>query len=204
MKDVALNARLSVYKRQTTLSFCLWKTSISRFFMSFSLICRSPAGKGEILPQAPTTPRRHLPHILCWWPRYSGQSGRRAGYFAALSTITTRCLQQDIFSQVYLFSELNRSLPIIADYKDIAAVGAWFDAHFTKTDGEGSNAGEEKSPSTPKEMSPEVMGMKLKANRMYESKLFNQAIELYNSALVRNYHPILLANRAAALMKRNW
>ena len=108
-----------------------------------------------------------------------------------------------------MFSELNRSLPIIADYKDIAAVGAWFDAHFTKTDSEGrtsrgSNAGEEKSPSTPKEMSPEVMGMKLKANRMYESKLFNQAIELYNSALVRNYHPILLANRAAALMKRNW
>merc|ERR1719245_1651046 len=48
------------------------------------------------------------------------------------------------------------------------------------------------------------MDMKLKANKLYEGKLFNQAIELYNSALVRNYHPILLANRAAALMKRNW
>ena len=106
-------------------------------------------------------------------------------------------------SQVYLFSELNRSLPILADYKDIGAVSAWFDAQFA-----GGPAGEEQGEKTSKskdgELSSDVMDMKLKANRLYESKLFNQAIELYNSALVRNYHPILLANRAAALMKRNW
>ena len=118
------------------------------------------------------------------------------------------CCSKTFLPQVYLFSELNRSLPIIADYKDITAVSAWFDTNFTKIDSEGRTSrgskAAEKSPCMPKEMSPEVMGMKLKANRMYESKLFNQAIELYNSALVRNYHPILLANRAAALMKRNW
>ena len=114
--------------------------------------------------------------------------------------------------QVYLFSELNRSLPILADYRDIGAVSAWFDAHVAKSGGGGTSAGggggggEAKKASKSKEgeMSTDVMDMKLKANRLYESKLFNQAIELYNSALVRNYHPILLANRAAALMKRNW
>ena len=109
--------------------------------------------------------------------------------------------------QVYLFSELNRSLPILADYKDIGAVSAWFDAHFARGRG-GASEETEKATTMSKEenmmMSTDVMDMKLKANRLYESKLFNQAIELYNSALVRNYHPILLANRAAALMKRNW
>ena len=106
--------------------------------------------------------------------------------------------------QVYLFSELNRSLPILADYKDIGAVSAWFDAHFARG---GASEETEKATTMSKEekmMSTDVLDMKLKANRLYESKLFNQAIELYNSALVRNYHPILLANRAAALMKRNW
>ena len=68
----------------------------------------------------------------------------------------------------------------------------------------GGEEGKKESKSKDGEMSADVMDMKLKANKLYEGKLFNQAIELYNSALVRNYHPILLANRAAALMKRNW
>ena len=105
--------------------------------------------------------------------------------------------------QVYLFSELNRSLPILADYKDVGAVSAWFDAQFAGSPA-GGEEGKKESKSKDGEMSADVMDMKLKANKLYEGKLFNQAIELYNSALVRNYHPILLANRAAALMKRNW
>ena len=117
--------------------------------------------------------------------------------------MTSNSHQQEFPFQVYLFSELNRALPILADYKDMAAVGARFDAHCAKNGG-GASAGGEETSKSKEEMPTEVMNMKLKANRLYEGKLFNQAIELYNSALVRNYHPILLANRAAALMKRNW
>jgi len=105
--------------------------------------------------------------------------------------------------QVYLFSELNRSLPILAGYKDVGAISAWFDAQFAGSPA-GGEEGKKESKSKDGDMSADVMDMKLKANKLYEGKLFNQAIELYNSALVRNYHPILLANRAAALMKRNW
>ncbi len=42
------------------------------------------------------------------------------------------------------------------------------------------------------------------ANGLYDRKLFNQAIEVYNTALEKTEHPVLFANRAAALMKRSW
>ena len=50
----------------------------------------------------------------------------------------------------------------------------------------------------------EALDLKLKANHEYESEKYSNAIDIYNQALSICTHPILLSNRAAALIKRNW
>ena len=46
--------------------------------------------------------------------------------------------------------------------------------------------------------------LKQEANGHFESENYSRAVELYNLALLKHHHPILLANRAAALMRRAW
>merc|ERR1719376_1813159 len=46
--------------------------------------------------------------------------------------------------------------------------------------------------------------LKQEANAHFESEEYSRAVELYNLALLRHHHPMLLANRAAALMRRAW
>lgn len=55
-----------------------------------------------------------------------------------------------------------------------------------------------------RELSPDVEALKLQANSEFDQKRFTNAISLYNEALKRNFHPILLGNRAAAFLKRKW
>ncbi len=53
-------------------------------------------------------------------------------------------------------------------------------------------------------MSPETTALKERANSEYNAKNFPEAIRFYNLALTRCRHPVLLSNRAAATLKRNW
>jgi len=46
--------------------------------------------------------------------------------------------------------------------------------------------------------------IKQEANAYFENEKYSRAVELYNLALLKHHHPILLANRAAALMRRAW
>jgi WD and tetratricopeptide repeat-containing protein 1 len=93
--------------------------------------------------------------------------------------------------QVYLFSELSLSQPVLAQYKNLATISSLFDDDkFEKMAAD--------------ELPSDANNMKLEANKLYEKKKFNQAIAVYNSALEMKLHPTLLANRAAALLKRNW
>ena len=57
-----------------------------------------------------------------------------------------------------------------------------------------------------KSLSKRVENVKLAANKEFEDQNYNAAVSLYNLALVHHGagHPILLGNRAAALMKRAW
>ena len=53
-------------------------------------------------------------------------------------------------------------------------------------------------------LSPAAEELKREANAYFESEQYSQAVDLYNLALIKHNHPILLANRAAALMRRAW
>jgi len=57
-----------------------------------------------------------------------------------------------------------------------------------------------------KTLSKRTENFKLDANKEFEAKNYHAAVSLYNQALVHHGggHPILLGNRAAALMKRAW
>ena len=50
----------------------------------------------------------------------------------------------------------------------------------------------------------EALALKLEANAEYEAEHFSNAIDIYNRAISICFHPILLGNRAAAFLKRNW
>jgi len=54
------------------------------------------------------------------------------------------------------------------------------------------------------ELSHEVDLIKLTANSEFERGNYTQALQYYNTALVKESHPILYGNRAAALMKRKY
>ena len=56
----------------------------------------------------------------------------------------------------------------------------------------------------PPALSPAAEELKREANAYFESEQYSQAVDLYNLALIKHHHPILLANRAAALMRRAW
>ena len=56
----------------------------------------------------------------------------------------------------------------------------------------------------PTALSPAAEELKREANAYFESEQYSQAVDLYNLALIKHHHPILLANRAAALMRRAW
>ena len=58
--------------------------------------------------------------------------------------------------------------------------------------------------SPPAALSPAAEELKREANAYFESEQYSQAVDLYNLALIKHHHPILLANRAAALMRRAW
>ncbi len=51
---------------------------------------------------------------------------------------------------------------------------------------------------------PNVLELKLRANSEYNAERYTKAIEIYNQAISLSWHPVLLSNRAAALLKRNW
>jgi len=53
-------------------------------------------------------------------------------------------------------------------------------------------------------LSPAAEEIKQEANAYFENEKYSRAVELYNLALLKHHHPILLANRAAALMRRAW
>jgi len=57
-----------------------------------------------------------------------------------------------------------------------------------------------------KPLPPNVEAVKLLANTEFESQDYSKAVSLYNQAmaLLKDPHPILSGNRAAALMKRKW
>ena len=53
-------------------------------------------------------------------------------------------------------------------------------------------------------MSSELLDLKTDANAEYDAERYSNAIEIYNKAIMISSHPILLGNRAAAYLKRNW
>eukprot|EP00088_Acartia_fossae_P021223 TRINITY_DN22710_c0_g1_i3.p1 TRINITY_DN22710_c0_g1~~TRINITY_DN22710_c0_g1_i3.p1 ORF type:complete len:725 (+),score=174.66 TRINITY_DN22710_c0_g1_i3:148-2322(+) len=53
-------------------------------------------------------------------------------------------------------------------------------------------------------LSTEVEDIKVRANAEFERENYTQALKYYNLALVKEKHPILYGNRAAALMKRKF
>lgn len=57
---------------------------------------------------------------------------------------------------------------------------------------------------TSTEMTSEALELKKLGNDEYEAERYSAAIKIYNRALVLCYHPILLGNRAAAYLKRDW
>ena len=59
-----------------------------------------------------------------------------------------------------------------------------------------------KTPLSP--LSAAAEEIKQEANAHFENEKYSRAVELYNLALLKHHHPILLANRAAALMRRAW
>jgi len=59
-----------------------------------------------------------------------------------------------------------------------------------------------KTPLSP--LSAAAEEIKQEANTYFENEKYSRAVELYNLALLKHHHPILLANRAAALMRRAW
>ena len=73
---------------------------------------------------------------------------------------------------------------------------------FTDHPKDGFHSGSKENDTIP--MPLEALDLKLKANHEYESEKYSNAIDIYNQALSICTHPILLSNRAAALIKRNW
>ena len=59
-------------------------------------------------------------------------------------------------------------------------------------------------PKSSNNMPADALELKLQANHEYEMEKYSNAIEIYNKALAVCLHPILLSNRAAAYIKRNW
>lgn len=59
-------------------------------------------------------------------------------------------------------------------------------------------------PPVSSELSSQTAALKERANAEYNAKNYADAIHFYNLALVRRKHPVLLSNRAAATLKRNW
>ncbi len=53
-------------------------------------------------------------------------------------------------------------------------------------------------------LSERAMACKERANTEYNGKNYSAAIHHYNLALLQARHPVLLSNRAAAALKRNW
>ena len=75
---------------------------------------------------------------------------------------------------------------------------------FTDHPKNGFHSGSKANDINTTSMPPEALDLKLKANHEYESEKYSNAIDIYNQALSICIHPILLSNRAAALIKRNW
>ena len=62
-------------------------------------------------------------------------------------------------------------------------------------------------PGTNGSVPPDVEALKLAANAEFEAEHYTRSIDLYSAALLRSPAPlpaVLYANRAAALMKRNY
>ncbi|TRY79897.1 hypothetical protein TCAL_10045 [Tigriopus californicus] len=87
--------------------------------------------------------------------------------------------------QIYLFNLLHPSEPNILQWEPSASAV--------------KNLTEE-----PPAFRHDVEALKFRANNLFKCNQYNRAIELYNEALLKQRHPILLGNRAAALMKRKW
>ena len=77
-------------------------------------------------------------------------------------------------------------------------------AIFTDHPKNGFHSGSKENDTNTIPMPLEALDLKLKANHEYESEKYSNAIDIYNQALSICTHPILLSNRAAALIKRNW
>ena len=75
---------------------------------------------------------------------------------------------------------------------------------FTDHPKNGFHSGSKENDTNTIPMPLEALDLKLKANHEYESEKYSNAIDIYNQALLICTHPILLSNRAAALIKRNW
>ena len=75
---------------------------------------------------------------------------------------------------------------------------------FTDHPKNGFHSGSKENDTYTIPMPLEALDLKLKANHEYESEKYSNAIDIYNQALSICTHPILLSNRAAALIKRNW
>lgn len=54
------------------------------------------------------------------------------------------------------------------------------------------------------EMPQEALDLKVEGNNQYNAEHYARAVDIYNQALAICNHPILLLNRAAAFIKRNW
>eukprot|EP00096_Caligus_rogercresseyi_P010985 TRINITY_DN4175_c0_g1_i2.p1 TRINITY_DN4175_c0_g1~~TRINITY_DN4175_c0_g1_i2.p1 ORF type:complete len:284 (-),score=69.88 TRINITY_DN4175_c0_g1_i2:117-968(-) len=62
----------------------------------------------------------------------------------------------------------------------------------------------EKGSSSISTLTGDIEQLKTLANSEFQSENYGKAIAIYNVALTRIQHPVLLGNRAAAYMKRKW
>ena len=56
----------------------------------------------------------------------------------------------------------------------------------------------------PEALNCHAAALKEEANTLYNDRMYSEAIQVYNLAILQCRHPVLLSNRAAASLKRSW